>query len=432
MPERPCRVVADGDGQAMSRLGRRSGQRRAAPEPLRGGHTELNRPTRHRRRQVLGSHLGVPWRRCGRVYNRGSERHRKLIIPKSPTYWCDTSHDQSPSSWLLSRRERVVKSGAGGARDGLPSADDERLEEIYAGGRTHEYAPVAGLPELREAIAELYNCRYRRGVRGKYSAENVAISSGGRVALTRVLACLGSVNVGHFLPDYTAYEELLGLFRTFVPIPILLRPENRFSIDSRQLEQIIREGGLGALLYSNPCNPTGHIMGEEEHEARIAVAREVRCAIISDESYSHYVYGEPSRIAVSSAAYVREPDRDPVVIIDGLTKNWRYPGLRLAWAVGPSDVIEQISSAGSFICFAGVGNLSPSVASGALFCDEALRRRVITVPGDCFDIDPGHRRSHLRSPLQSYIRLSFGPHASEVESGLDGIESMVKELDWTG
>ena len=103
----------------------------------------------------------------------------------------------------------------------LPGAPP-RIESIELARRDHSYAPVAGLWELREAVAELYNTLYRRGKQSRYTAENVAISGGGRVALTRAVAALGPVNLGHFLPDYTAYEELLSLFRRFTPIPILL------------------------------------------------------------------------------------------------------------------------------------------------------------------------------------------------------------------
>ena len=51
----------------------------------------------------------------------------------------------------------------------------------------------------------------------------------------------------------------------------------------------------------------------------------------------------------SAARYVEDVDRDPVVIFDGLTKNWRYPGWRVTWTVGPREVIEAVASAGSFL-----------------------------------------------------------------------------------
>ena len=89
----------------------------------------------------------------------------------------------------------------------LPGAP-ERIKSVDVSVEDHEYAPVAGLWELREAVASHYNQLYRKGMGSQYSAENVCISGGGRAALTRVAAALGRVNLGHFLPDYTAYEAV--------------------------------------------------------------------------------------------------------------------------------------------------------------------------------------------------------------------------------
>ena len=52
---------------------------------------------------------------------------------------------------------------------------------------------------------------------------------------------------------------------------------------------------------------------------------------------------------VSAAAFVEDVETDPIIIVDGLTKNWRYPGWRISWTLGPKAVIETIASAGSFL-----------------------------------------------------------------------------------
>lgn len=52
---------------------------------------------------------------------------------------------------------------------------------------------------------------------------------------------------------------------------------------------------------------------------------------------------------VSSAAYVEDVNEDPVLIVNGLTKNWRCPGFRICWIVGPKPICEMLSSAGSFL-----------------------------------------------------------------------------------
>lgn len=343
-----------------------------------------------------------------------------------------------------------------------------------------EYAPVPGIWELREAVAALYNARYRKGLKSRYSAENVAIAGGGRAALTRVAAALGQINLGHFLPDYTAYEELLDIFRSFTPIPIPLSPENGYAFGPEDLKREISGRGLGAVLLSNPSNPTGKVIAGTELEGWVATARKQDCALILDEFYSHYVWNGDGT-AVSAARFVEDVDADPVVILDGLTKNWRYPGWRVAWILGPKTVIEAAASAGSFLdgggsrplqraavelvrlknaeaeaaslqgtfrakrdfmkaklsdmgvvldgpgdgtfyCWGSVAKLPAPLNTGMGFFRAALEKKVIVVPGEFFDVNPGHRRAGRASRFRSHVRFSFGPSEATVREGLRRLE----------
>ncbi len=189
----------------------------------------------------------------------------------------------------------------------LPGAPP-RLEVLAVDPRDQEYAPVAGLRELREAVADFYNRTYRRGMRSQYTAENVCIAGGGRAALTRAAASLGQINLGHFLPDYTAYEELLDIFRAFLPIPILLDAERGFAFDAADLRREILGRGLSALLLSNPCNPTGRLVWGDELAAWVETARELDCALLIDEFYSHYVWAAGAPPMESAARYVEDVD----------------------------------------------------------------------------------------------------------------------------
>ena len=110
------------------------------------------------------------------------------------------------------------RTGAAGDR---PAARDHRrgCTQVEIGPADQDYAPVPGLWELRRAVAELYNELYRRGQPSQYTERNVCICAGGRSSLTRAVAALGEINLGHFLPDYTAYEELLDIFKLFTSIP---------------------------------------------------------------------------------------------------------------------------------------------------------------------------------------------------------------------
>src|SRR5688572_27596332 len=163
--------------------------------------------------------------------------------------------------------------GQGQPETGPLPGGPPRLEALEILADAYEYAPVAGLWDLRAAVAGAYNRRFRRGMRSQYSAENVAICGGGRLALARAAVALGEVNLGHFLPDYTAYEELLSVFRLFTPIPILLEAERKYHFPVDELRREILGRGLSAVLLSNPCNPTGRTVLGAELAAWVATCR---------------------------------------------------------------------------------------------------------------------------------------------------------------
>ncbi|MCB9682578.1 MAG: pyridoxal phosphate-dependent aminotransferase [Alphaproteobacteria bacterium] len=374
--------------------------------------------------------------------------------------------------------------GQGAPETGPLAGAPARIQSVDLTHDDHEYAPVDGLPELRDAVAALYNARYRVGKASQYTRDNVAISPGGRSALTRLVATLGRSNVGHFLPDYTAYEELLGAFGTFVSIPITLSPDRQYQFSPNQLENEILDRGLSAVLLSNPCNPTGRLIHDDRLRGWVATARELACTLIFDEFYAHYAYVGDG-LTVSAAEMVDDVDRDPVVIVDGLTKNWRYPGWRVCWTVGPREIIDKVGSAGSFLdggcarpmqkasvpllardvadaeaaaiqrtfrhkrqlllegledlgiivdaspqggfyCWGDLSRLPPGLDTGMGLFRRALDHKVIVVPGEFFDINPGRRRRPERpGRFQRFARFSFGPSVDTLERGLEGLRRAI-------
>lgn len=371
--------------------------------------------------------------------------------------------------------------GQGQPETGPLPGSPPRLGSVVIHPDDQEYAPVAGVPELREAVANLYNRLYRQGKASQYTAENVCIAGGGRMALTRAAAALGRINLGHFLPDYTAYEELLDVFGIFNPIPILLDPDKGYAFTADDLKHEILGRGLSAVLMSNPCNPTGRSVAGEELAGWVATARELDCALLVDEFYSHYQWSE-ERTMESAARYVEDVNEDPVVMFDGLTKNWRYPGWRCGWIVGPKAIIDSCSSAGSFLdgggsrplqiaavplldpafvqaetdairaafgrkrkialelteslgmtvdvapegtfyIWANLSNLPEPLNDGMNFFRAALEHKVICVPGEFFGVNPGHRRRASR--FRQHVRLSFGPSEEVIVEGFKRLATLI-------
>src|SRR3984957_5123395 len=191
---------------------------------------------------------------------------------------------------------RWANLGQGSPETGNIPGGPARVGEVMISEASRQYSPVAGNKLLCQAVADFYNAVYRRGKKSQYTADNVSIASGGRLALTRLASALGDINMGHFIPDYTAYEELLSVFKAFTPIPILLETRNGYKIPIARLKEEILGRGLSALLVSNPCNPTGQLIEGKELFAWCDLARECQCSMIFDEFYSHYIY-EKSQIA---------------------------------------------------------------------------------------------------------------------------------------
>lgn len=111
---------------------------------------------------------------------------------------------------------------------GAPEADDEitgsfpRPSAIPITSAAREYGPTAGIKPLRAAVARLYNEHYRKGKESKYTWENVCIVPGGRAGLIRIAAILGNSYLSFPIPDYSAYSEMLTLFKNVRTCFILL------------------------------------------------------------------------------------------------------------------------------------------------------------------------------------------------------------------
>ncbi|GLB34796.1 putative aminotransferase class I and II [Lyophyllum shimeji] len=351
-----------------------------------------------------------------------------------------------------------------------------------------EYAPTTGVKALREAVANLYNETYRKDKASKYTYENVCIVPGGRSGLSRVAAVVGDVYTSFQIPDYTAYDQVLSAFKRLVPVPTALDVKNKYKLDIEQTKRDILTQGLAVILASNPRNPTGQVIKGRDLNELVSLARE-GTTVILDEFYSWYIYPENESgygKSISSAKYIEDVNQDAVVIIDGLTKNWRLPGWRVCWVLGPKNLITALSQSGSFLDgganhplqLAAIPLLDPArvalekvalqkhfkakrdhvlrrlhelgldvdlpptstfyiwlnleklpepLNNGLVFFEELLKFKTIVIPGIFFDINPAHRRNLFHSPCHHYVRLSFGPPLEDLDRGLDAIGMVLKK-----
>lgn len=377
--------------------------------------------------------------------------------------------------------------GQGQPEVGPMAGAPPRIESVTLDPSDHAYGPLEGLPELREAVAAHYNRLFRRG-KQPYTAANVAIAQGGRLALTRAMAALGPVNVAYQVPDYTAYEDMFNTHLARLhTVPLRTTAADGFVVAPDRFDREVAERGIGAFVLSNPCNPTGSVLAGRDLARLLEVARRRSVTLLLDEFYSQFIYkenGAPGAGPVSAAAYVEDVERDPVVLVDGLTKGFRYPGWRIGWAVGPRAMVETMARTasaidggpsriaqraalvaleparadqetravrtvfaakrgimlerlrqlgvdvpcpprGTFYVWGSLANMKPPFDDAIEFFRRALDHRVLTVPGEFFDVNPGKFRRG-RSPDAQWMRFSFGPPADNMVAGLDRLADMVR------
>ena len=366
-----------------------------------------------------------------------------------------------------------------GEMEGAP----DRLRNVLIEPEDQAYGPINGTDEMREAVANHYNRYFRRGKK-PYTAANVGIAQGGRLMLSRVFGAVQG-KMGYQIPDYTAYQDMMDYATPRLdPVLISTTEENNFSIPPNEFKEVAKN--LDSYLVSNPCNPTGHVIQGDELASYCETARETGCVLLMDEFYSHFIYEgrNPGCGPVSSAEYVNDPETDPILVIDGLTKSFRYPGWRMGWVLGPSEIIETLGRAASaidggpsrvsqrlalralepeyadqetsalrdmfskkknmmsdrltnmgirclkgdstFYIWACVENLPNGYNTGIDFFWKALDKKVMTVPGTFFDVNPKPSREEQR--FNKWVRFSFGPSYDNVDLGLTRLEEMMNEI----
>ena len=380
--------------------------------------------------------------------------------------------------------------GQGQPEVGTIEGAPDRIESLKLQPSDAAYGPVGGTPEVREAIADWVNRTYRKGM-SQYTAENVSFACGGRLALTRLYSIFkDGARIAYKNPDYTAYEDYLYPLRHNCEL-IELRAEEKdgFTVPVERFENFMHDVRPNAFVFSNPCNPTGQVIKDEAMDRYIDAARKEKCLLGADEFYATFSYnedGSPAEKAVSALPYVKDINRDPVIVFDGLTKGFRYPGWRAGWAIGPKYLIEMINRAasavdggpstmvqrgvieelaeghaeaellatrkefavkrkmmmeglaelgihtpanqplGTFYLWASIENLPGKLSDADYFFHACLQKKVITVPGHFFDVRPFRVRP-TNEPYRHWVRFSYGPNRQTIKTALERIAQVIKE-----
>ena len=240
-------------------------------------------------------------------------------------------------------------------------------------GYTH-YGPSAGLPPLREAIAE--DISKTRGI--KVTPEEVVVVPGGKpiIFFTILALCDEGDEVIYPNPGFPIYESMIN-FVGAKAVPIKLREELDFRLDVNELKRLITDR-TKLIIINSPQNPTGGVLGKQDIQEIADAIGNRDIMVLSDEIYSRLLF-EGKHHSIASI----EDMRERTIILDGFSKTWAMTGWRMGYGVMRPDLAQHIarlmtnsnSCTASFTQIAGVEAIRGDQTSVEKMNQEFMRRR---------------------------------------------------------
>jgi aspartate/methionine/tyrosine aminotransferase len=196
------------------------------------------------------------------------------------------------------------------------------------------YNPTAGLPRLRQVVAE--DAGKRRGLR--FTPEQVVVGPGGKPGLFFTVLALVEPGDEVIYPDpgFPSYEATIRVAGGR-PVPVPLKEENDFSFDLRAFDDLINDR-TRVIILNSPGNPTGGVMPIEDLRRIAEKAQKHGCWVVSDEIYARLAYDD---IAVPTIAELPGMS-ERTIIVDGFSKTYCMTGWRLGYAIMPETLAERV------------------------------------------------------------------------------------------
>ncbi|MCI0403338.1 MAG: pyridoxal phosphate-dependent aminotransferase [Acidobacteria bacterium] len=255
----------------------------------------------------------------------------------------------------------------------------EAAVDALHNGWTH-YGPAAGLPELREVLAQ----EVSRTRRVRVAPEEVVVVPGAKpIIFFAILALVEKEDeVIYPNPGFPIYESMIN-FVGAKAVPIHLREEDDFRLDVEELADHITER-TKLVIINSPQNPTGGILTENDIRDVAAAIGDRDIMVFADEIYSRLIFeGEHHSI------YSLPGWRERTILLDGFSKTYAMTGWRLGYGVMRPDLAQHFarlmtnanSCTASFTQIAGIEALRGDQASVDTMREEFRRRRDFFVAG---------------------------------------------------
>jgi aspartate aminotransferase len=368
----------------------------------------------------------------------------------------------SKAKQMKAEGQDVVGFGAGEPDFDTPQHIKDAAAKALAAGFT-KYTPAAGIPELRQAIAE----KHKRENGLSYKPSQIIVSCGGKHSCFNVIfaTCEEGDEVVIPAPYWLSYPEMVKL-ASAKPVIVETSDKTEFKLTPEALRQAI-SSRTRLLILNSPSNPTGSVYTPDEIKAIGDICVERGVLIMSDEIYEHLLYEGATHKSVASFSPAHF---EHTIVVHGFAKAWSMTGWRLGWCAAPEPIAKAIdaiqshstSNPTSFAQKGAVAALTgpqdhlkgwlaefnkrrtfawqklnaipgiscvnakgafylfPNIAKTGLnsteFCARLLEKeKVAAVPGIAFGAD-------------DYIRLSYATSMANLETGLERIERFCKTM----
>jgi aspartate aminotransferase len=354
----------------------------------------------------------------------------------------------SPTASVLAAAERYRAQGVdlvdfGPGEPDFPTPEHIKRAAIRAleQNRT-KYTPTAGIGPLREAISKWHT----REFGSSYTPSECVVSVGGKHALFNALCSLinGGDEVLIPAPYWVSYPDMVK-YTGGAPVTIETDPSDGFRLRAEQVMRAITPR-TKLLIVNSPSNPSGAVVPPDEFVKIYEVCRSRNIWLMTDECYSHFVYGGEKPFSLASV-----PGTKPHIIVAGsLSKTFAMTGWRLGYALAPEPLIsamvktqsQSTSNPTSIAQYAALEALTGPMDSVAAMLAEYTRRRdrivaglraipgvTCTEPGGAFYVFPSvaaHLRNGMTDTTALAGRLLESPHVAVVPGDAFGAPGYIR------
>lgn len=400
--------------------------------------------------------LGTPWVISRIVGNLALSDRMNLVRP-SPTL-AITARAKA----LAQQGYPVISFGAGEPDFNTPDPICQAAIQAMRNGET-KYTPSAGLPALREEIAE----KLHRENGLNYTADQITVSCGAKHSVYNALQviCNPGDEVILIAPYWMTYYDQIVLAGG-IPKVIHTTAESGFSPSLDQLREAIN-AKTRAIILNSPCNPTGTMLSRDALKNIAAMALRHGFWIISDEIYEHLIYDAEH----FSIAGLGQDVYAQTITVNGCSKTFAMTGWRIGYSAAPLEVAKAISklqdqvtsNPTSFAQYGAIAalQLPPSAIAEMQQTFNRRRKRIVeklsAIPGICCSLPPGafYAFPHIGSLCdgddlifadrlledchvaivpgtvfegRGHIRLSYATSDENIEEGVDRISKFVQTL----